>query len=39
MMATIKKFAEYANENGIALPNRNFTVRYDTNIPRQVRKK
>ena len=36
LMATCKKFVEYCTKNGIALPNRNFTVSYDTNIPRQV---
>uniref|UniRef100_A0A0G4IG27 Uncharacterized protein n=1 Tax=Chromera velia CCMP2878 TaxID=1169474 RepID=A0A0G4IG27_9ALVE len=36
MMATCKKFYEYCTERGIVLPKRNFTARYDTNIPRQV---
>lgn len=35
-MGTCKKFFEYCLENGIALPHRNFTVSYDTTIPRQV---
>ncbi|GHB54545.1 mevalonate kinase family protein [Persicitalea jodogahamensis] len=34
--AGIKKFAEYCEQNGIRLPNRNFTVRYRSSIPRQV---
>ena len=36
LMATCKKFVEFCTQNGISLPNRNFTVSYDTNIPRQV---
>eukprot|EP00754_Rhynchopus_humris_P003863 Rhum_TRINITY_DN12003_c0_g1::Rhum_TRINITY_DN12003_c0_g1_i1::g.48521::m.48521/K16190/GLCAK; glucuronokinase len=36
MQATCKKFYEHCSENGIALPRRNFTLSYDTNIPRQV---
>jgi glucuronokinase len=36
LMATCKKFVEFCTLNGISLPNRNFTVSYDTNIPRQV---
>ncbi|MGD2176051.1 MAG: hypothetical protein PVJ27_11655 [Candidatus Brocadiaceae bacterium] len=36
LKAAAKKFAEYCNEEGVELPGRNFTVRYDTNIPRQV---
>ena len=36
LMATLKKFSEFCTINGIALPNRNFEVRYETNIPRQV---
>jgi len=36
LMGTCKKFFEYCLENQIALPHRNFTVKYDTNIPRQV---
>ena len=36
-MATCKRFHEYCNHHGIALPKRNFTASYDTNIPRQVR--
>lgn len=36
LMATCKKFSEYCLDHGIALPNKNFSVSYDTNIPRQV---
>lgn len=34
--AGIKKFGDYCEENQIRLPNRNFTVRYRSTIPRQV---
>ncbi|MFO0947391.1 MAG: GHMP kinase [Planctomycetota bacterium] len=34
--ATIKKFVEYCERVGIHLDDRNFTARYETNIPRQV---
>ncbi|PWJ59444.1 glucuronokinase [Dyadobacter jejuensis] len=34
--AGIKKFGDYCENNGIRLPNRNFTVRYRSSIPRQV---
>lgn len=34
--AAIKRFADYCAEQGIELPHRNFSLRYDTNIPRQV---
>ncbi|GAB2780810.1 hypothetical protein GCM10027275_25470 [Rhabdobacter roseus] len=34
--AGIKKFGEYCEGAGIRLPNRNFTVRYRSTIPRQV---
>jgi glucuronokinase len=34
--AGIKKFGDYCEEKGIRLPNRNFTVRYRSSIPRQV---
>lgn len=34
--AAIKKFAEHCAGEGIALPARNFSLRYDTTIPRQV---
>ena len=36
LMATCKRFFEYCMEHGIALAKRNFTMSYDTNIPRQV---
>ena len=34
--ASIKKFSEYCNNNGIRLDNKNFTIRFHTSIPRQV---
>ena len=34
--ATIKSFVEYCQTHDIKLHNRNFSVRYKTNIPRQV---
>jgi glucuronokinase len=34
--AGIKKFGDYCEENQIKLPNKNFTVRYRSSIPRQV---
>ncbi len=34
--AAIKKFWEYCDQNKIKLENKNFTVRYQTSIPRQV---
>jgi glucuronokinase len=34
--ATIKRFVEYCQANDIALHGRNFSVRYQANIPRQV---
>ncbi|RKY75442.1 GHMP kinase, partial [candidate division KSB1 bacterium] len=34
--ATIKKFSDYCNQNGIRLEKKNFTIRYQSNIPRQV---
>ena len=34
--ATCKRFSEYCRENDITLDNRNFSIMYDTNIPRQV---
>jgi glucuronokinase len=34
--ATIKRFVEYCQARGLPLHNRNFSVRYETNIPRQV---
>lgn len=34
--AAIKRFADYAREHGIDLAPRNFTIRYNTNVPRLV---
>ena len=34
--AAIKKFCLYCEEEGIKLPNKNFTLRYHSSIPRQV---
>ncbi|MCC9135310.1 mevalonate kinase [Pontibacter silvestris] len=34
--AAIKKFCEFCDKQGITLPNKNFTVRYSSSIPRQV---
>ncbi|MDA2927864.1 GHMP kinase [Acidobacteria bacterium AH-259-G07] len=34
--AAIKVFAEYCRQQGIQLPPQNFSLRYDTRIPRQV---
>jgi glucuronokinase len=34
--ATIKRFVDYCNAQHITLHTRNFSVRYDSNIPRQV---
>lgn len=34
--ATCKKFYHYCSSRGIALAKRNFSLKYDTNIPRQV---
>ncbi|NDJ77540.1 MAG: GHMP kinase [Chloroflexi bacterium] len=34
--ATIKRFVEYCQAQGLTLHKRNFSVRYETNIPRQV---
>jgi len=36
LQATCKRFHEHCAERRIALPSRNFTLSYDTNIPRQV---
>jgi len=36
LKAAIKKFAEYCETEGIRLPNQNFSIRYNTSIPRQV---
>jgi glucuronokinase len=34
--ASIKRFAEYCERNGIELPAENFSLRYSSSIPRQV---
>jgi glucuronokinase len=34
--ATVKKFVEFCVEQGLPLHDRNFSLRYQTNIPRQV---
>jgi glucuronokinase len=34
--ATIKRFVDYCQAQGLTLHRRNFSVRYETNIPRQV---
>ena len=34
--AAIKKFCDYCDTNGIRLSSKNFTIRYHSNIPRQV---
>ena len=34
--ATIKRFVEYCDRQDVSLHDRNFSVRYETNIPRQV---
>ncbi|MGH9852615.1 MAG: GHMP kinase, partial [Blastocatellia bacterium] len=34
--ASIKRFAEYCERKGIELPAENFSLRYSSNIPRQV---
>ena len=34
--ATIKRFVDYCERRGVKLHDRNFSVRYETNIPRQV---
>ena len=36
LKAAVKKFAEYCEAHGTKLPEKNFTIQYDTNIPRQV---
>ncbi|XP_011404331.1 PREDICTED: glucuronokinase 1-like [Amphimedon queenslandica] len=36
LQATCKKFYEYCSSNGIALARKNFSLSYETNIPRQV---
>ena len=34
--ATIKRFADYCSQHNLKLHERNFSIRYETNIPRQV---
>jgi glucuronokinase len=34
--AIIKRFSEYCDENKMGLANKNFTIRYNSSIPRQV---
>ena len=34
--ATVKRFVDYCRTAGVALHDRNFSIRYHTNIPRQV---
>ena len=34
--ATIKRFVDYCQSHSLTLHDRNFSVRYETNIPRQV---
>jgi glucuronokinase len=36
LFATCKRFQQHCHEAGIKLPNRNFTIAYDVNVPRQV---
>lgn len=36
LKATIKKFGEYCHAHAISLPSKNFTLHYDTDIPRRV---
>ncbi|XP_030236514.1 glucuronokinase with putative uridyl pyrophosphorylase [Gadus morhua] len=36
LQATCKKFYQFCSNDGIALTKQNFTLKYDTNIPRQV---
>ena len=36
MKATIRRFVEWCDENAVALPERNFSIRYRTTIPRHV---
>ncbi len=36
LYATCKRFCSYCQEHNIDLPNRAFTIEYDSNIPRQV---
>lgn len=36
LKATVKKFGDYCGDEGISVAAKNFTLRYDTNIPRRV---
>jgi glucuronokinase len=36
LKATLKRFRDYCNENGITLPTKNCRLWYDTDIPMQV---
>jgi glucuronokinase len=36
MKATVKRFADYCEQEGINLPKQNFSLRYRSNIPRRV---
>ena len=36
LYAACKRFHDYCADQGISLPERGFTIEYDTNIPRQV---
>jgi glucuronokinase len=36
LKATVRKFADYCDANNLKLANKNFTLRYDSSIPRQV---
>lgn len=36
LKATVKKFADYCSQNSIQLDERNFTIRYSSNIPHRV---
>ncbi len=36
IMATIKRFADYCDQEGIELSDRNFTLEYESNIPARV---
>ncbi len=36
MKATVRKFVDYCDAEGITLPDQNFSIRYRSNIPRRV---
>jgi glucuronokinase len=36
LQAGCKRFFEFCQKNGVSLPRRNFTLSYETNVPRQV---